>query len=348
LLIEVEMGKTLSVRGRCRVAAIVAVVIAVAVPVAGQNSAARPKASTSSTTPRTADGHPDLQGVWFFGTLTPLQRPADMAERTHLNDEEIAAIEKRAADRNKNEPFGLFGDRPKYAFDKRTSLIVDPSDGKVPAMTPAGEKRQTARSAARRAAENPEDLPIYERCILGFNAGPPVIPGGYNQNIQLFQTRDYLVIHNEMVHNARIVPLDGRPHLPTHLRQWNGDSRARWEGDTLVVTSTNFMSLGTGTLMLDGNLARTGVGWSPDENLTLVERFTRANRDTLIYEFTITDPTVWTKPWTVSVPMTRSDQTLYEYACHEGNHDMMNILSGARALEKAGDAAVKTGSDGNR
>jgi hypothetical protein len=339
------MGKTLSVRVRRRVAAIVAVVVAVAVPVAGQSSAARPKASISSRVSRTADGHPDLQGVWFFGTLTPLQRPDDLAGRTHLTDEEIAAIEERAG--NRRETFGLFADRSKYAFDKRTSLIVDPADGKVPAMTPAGEKRQAARSAARRAAENPEDLPVYERCILGFNAGPPIIPGGYNQNIELFQTRDYVVIHNEMVHNARIVPLDGRPRLPTHLRQWNGDSRGRWEGDTLVVTTTNFMSTGTGTLMLDGNLARTGVGWSPDENLTLIERFKRADSDTLIYEFTITDPTVWTKPWTVSLPMTRSDQSVYEYACHEGNYDMKNILSGARALEKAGDAAVNTGSEPN-
>jgi hypothetical protein len=339
------MGKTLSVRVGRRVAATVAVAVAVAVPVAGQSSAARPKASKSSTASRTADGHPDLQGVWFFGTLTPLERPANLAGRTHLTDEEIAAIETRAGSRK--ESFGLFGDRSKYAFDKRTSLIVDPADGKVPAMTPAGAKRQADRSAARRAAANPEDLPVYERCILGFNAGPPIIPGGYNQNIELFQTRDYVVIHNEMVHNARIVPLDGRPHLPTHLRQWNGDSRGRWEGDTLVVTTTNFTSTGTGTLMLDGNLARTGVGWSPDENLTLIERFTRADRDTLIYEFTITDPTVWTKPWTVSLPMTWSDQHLYEYACHEGNHDMSNILSGARNLEKEEDAAVKTGPGGN-
>lgn len=339
------MGKTLSVRGCRRVAAIVAVAVAVAVPVAGQSSAARPKTPISSTASRTADGHPDLNGVWFFGTLTPLQRPDNLAGRTHLTDEEIAAIEERAG--NRRETFGLFPDNSKYSFDKRTSLIVDPPDGKVPAMTPAGEKRQADRDAARRAAENPEDLPVYERCILGFNAGPPIIPGGYNQYIQLFQTRDYVVIHNEMVHNARIVPLDGRPHLPTHLRQWNGDSRGRWEGDTLVVTSTNFRSEGTGTLMLDGNRARPGIGWSPDENLTLIERFTRMDSDTLIYEFTITDPTVWTKPWTVSLPMTRTDQRMYEYACHEGNHDMGNILAAERAVEKAGAAAVKTGSEGN-
>jgi hypothetical protein len=317
-------------------------VLAAAVPVVGQSSA-RPTASDRSTAPRTADGHPDLQGVWFFATLTPLQRPANLAGRTHLTDEEIAAIEERAG--NRRESFGLFGDRGTYVFDKRTSLVVDPPDGRVPPMTPAGAKRQAERHAARLAAENPEDLPVYERCILGFNAGPPIIPGGYNQNIQLVQTRDYVVIHNEMNHNARIVPLDGRPRLPAHIREWNGDSRGRWEGDTLVVTTTNFRSLGTGTLMLDGNRASTGIGWSPDENLTLTERFTRANRDRLIYEFTIDDPTVWTKPWTVSIPMTRSDLHIYEYACHEGNHDFGFILSGARNLEK--DAAAKTGSKPN-
>jgi hypothetical protein len=328
------MGKTLSVRGRRRVAAIVAVVVAVAVPVAGQSSAAPPKASTSSTVSRTADGRPDLQAVWFFGTLTPLQRPDNLAGRTHLTDEEIAAIEERAG--NRRETFGLFPDNSKYSFDKRSSLVVDPPDGKVPAMTPAGAKRQADRDAARRAAEHPEDLPVYERCILGFNAGPPIIPGGYNQYIQLFQTRDYVVIHNEMVHNDRIIPLDGRPHLPNHLRQWNGSSRGRWEGDTLVVTTTNFRSEGTGTLMLDGNRARPGIGWSPDENLTLIERFKLVDNDKMIYEFTITDPTVWTKPWTAALPMTRSDQRVFEYACHEGNHDMGNILNVERNLEKAG------------
>jgi hypothetical protein len=337
------MGTTLSARVRRRIAAIVAVVLGVAVPLAGQGSAPRPAASSSWKVSRTADGHPDLQGVWFFGTLTPLQRPDNLAGRTHLTDKEVADIEERAG--NRRETFGLFGDRSSYAFDKRTSLVVDPPDGKVPAMTPAGEKRQTERSAARRAAENPEDLPVYERCILGFNAGPPIIPGGYNQNIQLYQTRDYFVIVTEMVHTARIVFLDGRPRLPTNLREWNGDSRGRWEGDTLVVTTTNFKSIGTGTLMLDGNLARTGIGWSPDENLTLTERFTRRDNDTMIYEFTINDPTVWAKPWTVSIPMTRSDSNLYEYACHEGNHDFGFILSGARNLEK--EAAAKTGSDGN-
>ena len=334
------MGKTLSVRVRRRVAAIVAGVVAVAVPVAGQSSSAPPKAPSSATVPRTADGHPDLQGVWLFATLTPLQRPDNLAGRTHLTDEEIATIEERAG--NRKETFGLFPDEAHYSWDKRSSLIVDPPDGKVPAMTPAGQKRQDVLSARRKAVEHPEDLPIYERCIVGFNSGPPVLPGGYNQHMQLVQTRDYLMMHVEMVHEARIIPLDGRPQLPNQLRQWNGSSRARWEGDTLVITSTNFRNA-TGTLVLDGNLARTGIGWSPDQNLTLTERFTRLDNDRMIYEFTINDPTVWTKPWTAALPLTRRDTRLYEYACHEGNHDFGFILSGARKIEK--EAAVPTGSE---
>jgi hypothetical protein len=336
------MGKTLWVRLRRRVAAIVAVVVAVAVPVAGQSSAAQPNASSSSTVSRTADGHPDLQGVWLFATLTPLQRPDNLAGRTHLTDEEIATIEERAG--NRKETFGLFPDEAHYSWDKRSSLIVDPPDGKIPAMTPDGQKRQDVLSARRKAVEHPEDLPIYERCIVGFNSGPPVLPGGYNQHMQLVQTRDYLMMHVEMVHEARIIPLDGRPQLPNQLRQWNGSSRARWEGDTLVITSTNFRNA-TGTLVLDGNLARTGIGWSPDENLALTERFTRLDNDRMYYEFTINDPTVWAKPWTARIPLTRKDTRLFEYACHEGNHDFGFILSGARKLEK--EAAAKTGSEPN-
>jgi len=336
------MGKTLSVRVGRGVAATVAGVLAVAVPVAGQSSSARPNAPSSSTVPRTADGHPDLQGVWLFATLTPLQRPDNLAGRTHLTDEEIATIEERAG--NRKETFGLFPDEAHYSWDKRSSLIVDPPDGKIPAMTPDGQKRQDVLSARRKAVEHPEDLPIYERCIVGFNSGPPVLPGGYNQHIQLVQTRDYLMMHVEMVHEARIIPLDGRPQLPTQLRQWNGSSRARWEGDTLVITSTNFRNA-TGTLVLDGNLARTGIGWSPDENLTLTERFTRLDNDRMYYEFTINDPTVWAKPWTARIPLTRKDTRLFEYACHEGNHDFGFILSGQRKLDK--EAAAKTGSEPN-
>jgi hypothetical protein len=354
---EVEMVRTFSVGVRFGVAAIVAVVVAAGVPAAGQTPGTRAKAANTSAVSRTADGHPDIQGTWSFATLTPLERPAAFAGKEVLTAEEAAKLEDQAVQTQEVEPAPRAGDPGGYnrfwldsptkvIGTKRTSLIVDPPDGKVPALTPQGEKRQATRHAARQAAANPEDLPVYERCILGFNSGPPIIPGGYNQNIQLFQTRDYVVIHHEMVHDARIVPLDGRSHLPAQLRQWRGDSRGRWEGDTLVVTTKNFTSMGTGTLRLDPAGPRAGLG-SADENATLIERFRRVDADTLSYEFTITDPTVWTKPWTVSLPMTKSQEPVYEYACHEGNYGMKNILSGARAAEKAAEGA-RTESEGNR
>ena len=169
---------------------------------------------------------------------------------------------------------------------------------------------------------------MTDRCILGFNSGPPMVPSAYNNNFQMFQTRDYVVILNEMVHSARIVPLDGRPRGT--LRQWAGDSRARWEGNTLVVDTTNFLAEGT------AHPASTGGKLdSIDENLHLVERFTRVDADTLLYQFTVDDPTVWARPWTAEVPMTRTDDLMYEYACHEGNYAMEGILAGARADEKA-------------
>ena len=344
------MGKTLSVSVSLRVATIVAVVVVVAgMPAAGQTQAARAKAASASAASRTVDGHPDLQGIWSFATLTPLERPAAFAGKETLTAEEASKLENQAVETQDVERAPRPGDTGAYnrfwvdspnkvIGTRRTSLIVDPPDGKVPPLTPQGEKRQATRQAARQAAANPEDLPVYERCILGFNSGPPIIPGGYNQNIQLFQTRDYVVIHHEMVHDARIVPMDGRPHLPAQMRQWRGDSRGRWDGDTLVVTTRNFTSTGTGTIFLDPAGGRAGLGSAPDENATLIERFKRVDADTLVYEFTITDPTVWTKPWSVSLPMTKSQEQLYEYACHEGNYGMKNILSGARAAEKAGEA----------
>jgi hypothetical protein len=155
-----------------------------------------------------------------------------------------------------------------------------------------------------------------------------MIGGGYNAYVQFFQTPDYVVLLNEMVHDARIIPLDGRPSLPSHVRQWRGDSRGRWDGDTLVVDTQNFRSEGTGTVSL------RGLGWSGDENLHLVERFRRLDNDTLLYEYTVNDPTIWTRPWTVSLTMRKSNQLIYEYACHEGNYGLSGILSGARAAER--------------
>ena len=178
----------------------------------------------------------------------------------------------------------------------------------------------------------PEDRSIWDRCILGWNSGPPMIPtvpAGYNQNVMIFQTRDLVVLLNEQIHNARMVPLDGRPHGT--IRQWAGDSRGRWEGETLVVDSVNFTPFGTGTITVNSSLRVVF-----DEHLHLTERFTRVREDTVLYEFTIDDPTIWTRPWTVDVPLTKTQGKLYEYACHEGNYTMPNSLSAARAEEASG------------
>ena len=326
--------------------ALVAMVAMIAVlapaPVAGQ----APTADTW-TPPRTSDGQPDLQGVWDFRTITPLERPEEHAGKEFLTDEEAATFERetlenRDADRRDRDQSreGFVNGAPvtadlaraynQFWFDRgteviatrRTSLIVDPPDGRVPTMTQAAEERADARRAGReRAAYGPEDRGVSERCIMGFNSGPPMNPGGYNQNVHLFQTPDYVVILNEMVHNARIVPLDGRPHLPQDLRQWVGDSRGHWEGETLVVDTINFTD--------KTNFRGSG------QNMHLVERFTRVDEGTLRYDYTIDDPESFEQPWSVSVPMKMAELPMFEYACHEGNYGMPSSLSGARAVEKA-------------
>jgi len=334
-------------------AAAACVMVAVAFipePVSGQTSGASKK--TGATTagpakawvpPRTSEGKPDLQGIWDFRTLTPLERPDNFSGRDVLTSEEAVQLEERAAQSrvDRAPPKGNPGTYNQFWFDfgtkvtptNRTALIVDPPDGKVPAMTPDGQKRAAERAEKmRRPATGPEDRALYERCILGFNSGPPMIPNGYNNNFELLQRRDYIVILTEMVHDARIVPMDGRPHLPSSVRQWSGDSRGRWEGDTLVVETTNFTHKGTGTISLPV---------TTDENLHLVERFTLADVDTLMYEFTVSDPTTWTKPWTAVVHMKRNPARIYEYACHEGNYGMEGILKGARADETKSAGAGK-------
>jgi hypothetical protein len=294
----------------------------------------------SYTPPRTSYGQPDLQGVWDFRTITPLERPKELGTKAFFSDEEAAKYEKEENQRQNRdlidpERGGLFyppgGVVPynefwydrgsKVAGTKRTSLIVDPPDGRLPAWTPEGQKRAEARAAALRndqlghpLADSWEDRPLQERCIVGLNAGPPMIPGAYNNNVQLLQTPGYVVILNEMVHSARIVPLDGRPH--GSIRQWNGDSRGHWEGNTLVLDTTNFKR----ETSLEGSSANTH----------LVERFTRTDGNTLLYEFTVDDPTMWTKPWRAVIPMSKSEDPIYEYACHEANYALSGILSGAR------------------
>jgi hypothetical protein len=317
------------------VVSIGAVLCVTALPVA-QSSGIRPRAG-QWTAPRTIDGQPDLQGVWDFRTLTPLERPANLAGKEVLTDEEAAALEERTAASRVDAPPAAgnpgtynqfwFDFGTKVVDDKRTSLITNPVDGRLPAYTAEGERRAAARAEGlRRPANGPEDRPLYERCILGFNSGPPIIPNGYNNNLQLFQTRDYLVILTEMVHDARIVPLDGRPQASPRLRQWMGTSRGRWEGQTLVVETRNFTAAGTGTI---------GLRAPMDEHLSLVERFTRIGPETLLYEFTVDDPTIYARPWTAAVPMKKSSEQMYEYACHEGNYGMTGILAGARADEQA-------------
>ena len=291
------------------------------------------------TPPRTAWGTPDLQGVWDFRTITPMERPAALADTDVLSDEAAARIEAETeaaqAARDSETPFDTVGNYNQFWFDpgttvidtRRTSLVMDPPDGRIPAKTPEAAARYAAGTEAgrglRRHTPTPggfvEDLGpggVQVRCILGFNSGPPMTPGGYNQNMQLLQTDDHVVIYNEMIHNARIVPLDGSPHGA--IPQWVGDSRGRWEGDTLVVETTNFLRE---TAFQSGLTGRS---------LVLEERFTLASPDVLLYEVTVDDPTVWTRPWTYELPMQRNDLPLYEYACHEGNYGIYNILAGAR------------------
>ena len=291
-----------------------------------------------ATAPRAADGHPDLQGIWNFSTITPLERPAEFAGTEFLTDEEATQYEARTAQRNNRDTRDQSADADvagaynEFWWDRgvhaarvngrtRTSLIVDPPDGRIPALTAEGQQRAAARAEARRThpADGPEDRSLGERCLL-FNAGPPMLSGPYNNYVQILQTRDHAVILNEMIHDSRVVPLDGRPHLPGAIRRLLGDSRGRWDGNTLVIETTNFSD-------------KTNVRGS-GERLRLVERFTRVDAGTLLYEFTVDDPASFVKPWTAILPMTKTDDQIYEYACHEGNYAMTGILRGARATDQ--------------
>jgi hypothetical protein len=285
-----------------------------------------------------------MQGIWDFRTVTPMERPPEFAGKATLTDAEAAEYEKQVRTRNnadtnrdKETSRGIINGTPatadvalayndfwwdrgtKVVGNRRTSLVIDPPDGRIPPLTPQAQKRVDELDKRReRPAEGPEDRSVGERCIMGFNAGPPWAPGGYNQNVQIVQAAGFVLLMNEMVHNARIVPLDGRPF--GNVRQWAGASRGRWDGDTLVIETKNFSS-------------ETSLrGSSP--NLHLIERFTLADPQTLLYEFTVDDPTTWTKPWTAQIPMRKTDDQIFEYACHEGNYGMTGLLKGARVVEK--------------
>ena len=301
--------------------------------------AAQPVSSAEASVPRTPDGRPALQGVWDFSSLTPLQRPADLAGREFLTDEDVSALEARAAARVDTAPRPgdpgsynrfWFADGTTVAGTRRTSLIVDPPDGRLPPYMSEGRARMAAREEARSRNAGPEDRDVDERCILGFNSGPPMLPGAYNNFVQLFQTPGHVAILNEMVNDVRLVPLGEQPRLSSEVRQWRGDSRGRWEDDTLVVETGNFEDLGTAHPAPNMEILEA-LG----SDLHLVERFSLLDADTLLYRFTVDDRTAFTRTWSVEMTMTRSDGRLFEYACHEGNYGLYNILAGAQAEARA-------------
>jgi hypothetical protein len=303
-------------------------------------AAAQGKASTPSRTP---DGKPNLAGIYSFSTITPLQRPSTLAGKAALSDEEAAEFEAAENTRLNRDLFDPVKGQPSAGYapraeggvlsynefwyergsrltrDRRTSLIVDPPSGTIP-LTDAARRRIAERTQLSNsgAGDSYEDRPLADRCLIGFNSGPPMTPGAYNNNVQIMQVPGQVVIINEMVHNARIIPTDGRPH--TKLRQWSGDSRGRWEGDTLVVETINFRR----ETSLQGSTADT----------TLVERFTRIDPDTIKYEFTVSDPHSYTQPWSAMLPLSKIPGPIFEYGCHEGNYALPNILAGARAQER--------------
>ncbi|MBZ5556511.1 MAG: hypothetical protein LAO77_04470 [Acidobacteriia bacterium] len=298
--------------------------VTLAVPAAAPQSA-KPS-SKPWVAPRTSWGDPDFSGLWNYATMTPLERPQAFAGKDVLTDAEAAAYEKQTIARQEatNNTAGpdWWDEGTRHLTERRTSLIVDPPNGRVPPLTPDAQKRAAARTAANRArgpADGPEDLGLNVRCLVWSTAGPPMLPGVYNNNVQFIQTRDHIVIVNEMIHDARIVPMDGRPHGT--VRSWMGDSRGRWDGETLVVDTINF----------NEKAAFRGS----TESLHLVERFTRVSDGTIRYKFTVEDPATWTRPWTAMVPMTKIEGTMLEYACHEGNErSMEGILRAARVQDK--------------
>jgi len=294
------------------------------------------QAATAWVAPRMADGKPDLQGSWSNASLTPFERPKELAGKEFFSQQEAAAFTRTALDESNRDRRGAtpeadvngayneawFERGTKLGANLRTSIVVDPADGRVPALTPEARQAAVARAAVQqRPPEGPEDFALPVRCLVWPTSGPPMVPGPYNNNYQIVQTHDYIAIDVEMIHDARIIPLDGRPHLSSAIRRWMGDSVGHWEGDTLVVDTTNFTD-------------KTHFRGS-DRNLHVIESFKRTGPDSLQYRFTIEDPTAFVRPWTGEMIMSRAPGPLYEYACHEANYSLANMLSAARAEEKA-------------
>jgi len=314
---------------------VIAALVSVMTPLAGQST---------YKAPRTPWGVPDLQGFYLNRSTTPVERPQNLGAKEFYTEEEMKAREAAAAARAAAaaatpppetpteahydfEQFGLDSSTTGTVRNLRTSLVIGPT-GRIPAMTPEAAKRTADARAAARGHEydGPENRGMAERCILWNFEGPPLMPGGYNPNLQIFQGENQVIIRNEMMGGARIIPTNGKPHLDASVRQWYGDSIGHWEGETLVVDSTNFND-------------QPPLGRGATRNLHVTERFTRISPEVIKYEFTVTDPSTWEQSWSGEYPIQRIDGPIYEYACQEGNYGMPNILSGARAAER--EAAAK-------
>ena len=326
----------------------------VIVALASVASAQAPPAPPAWKGPRTADGHPDLQGTWTTQTFTPLQRPKRYAGREFLTeaeaDELIKLLAKSGVDPLATNIFGATDEerlkridqtdethynnaewlataKPKTLSSRRTSLIFDPPDGVLPPQTPEGQKRAAARRALA-GFDSYETRPVQERCIVWTHEGPPMMPPPYNDILQIMQMPGYVLIYRELATAPRIIPMDNRPHIADQIRTWAGHSVGRWEGDTLVVDTTNF----------NEKAAIQGSG----PGLHVIERFTRVSADRIMYQVTLEDPGTWTRPWSAEIPMMATEGRLYEYACHEGNYGLKNILSGARFAEREARDGLQT------
>src|SRR5215471_1735400 len=338
-----------------RMAAITAILWLRPAPTAGQTATPTAKSTGAWSVPRTPEGVPDLQGVWTNNTVTPLERPKGLGEKEFYTEAELAGVQKQERARlAKNEieglpaanhsgvegapadnvhydfaQFGLDRSQSKLAWDRRTSIIVG-REGRLPPLTPEARKRNAERAAAARGHEldGPENRPLGARCIARPNVGPPLLPSGYNSNLQIVQGAGYIALEAEMIHDVRIIPTDGRPHLSRSVHQWMGDSRGYWDGNTLVVDTTNFTDLNP---------------FPGAQNLHVIERLTRVDEGTILYQFTVDDPGMWTKPWSGELSITKIQGELYEYACNEGNYGLENTLRGARVTEEQ--AAKAKGGD---
>lgn len=336
-------------RSSCAAFAVVGALAAclTVVSAAAQAPASPPKTGSTGgkwTAPRTVDGQPDLQGVWANNGVTPLERPEAFKGRTTISDAEIDVLKKRAADLYSGKQAGdLLGDRliqeivkdpdlrpfdPDTGnynsfwvvdrdWDNRTSLISDPPDGRIPPLTEQAQKLRRERPRPSAFPTGPEDVSLSVRCLT---YGVPRLSAGYNSYFEIRQSPGHVAIVQEMIHDARLIPLDGRPHVGKNIRLWNGDSRGRWEGDTLVIDTTNYSA--------------NGAIRGATENLHLIERLRRIAPDTVEYAITFEDPATWTQPWTAVLRLKRTPDKIYEYACHEGNESIVGILGGARAQEK--------------